>query len=546
VDNSGELSLGMSAEDFYNEHKAGRTGPVNVGRRLSDITLPSLFPPEHWDTGDELETTNQSIAAYLINSLTNGLTLAALPPNLPMCKFDPVEEALADDIQADPELWSQTTYSLSRREATHRSRMSRTDARTAYGRSMKLQIVTGNACTLWTDLDHPRTYSMHHYVVVRDANGAPLVTVLKDSVSLATADDDIADAAKAHWTREGKDFSGSPWKHSIDIYHVQKLVKKGEKLEWLYWQEVEGGTVVEDSEAWAPHDAAHMMPAGLIHEPGSDWCLPYCLDYEGDLQSLENLEAACQDSAAAIAWFLFLVDPTGQTSIRDVQKADNLEVIPGRADDVTTMQTQKAGDMQAVSSKAEQVARRLGMAFAAKASIQRDAERVTAEEWQTLTQELDKALGGLYTEISRGTQRWFVMRMIHLHQIESPKLKPLPPGLVQVGVTTGVDSIGQNSDHANLIGWAREGVETLGPEAFSAEINRSDYLRRTAAYRGVKTDGLVKTDQQKSQDQAQAIQQQQQQTLLEQGTGPIAKEGAGAIAEMMKQQQQQEGSAENG
>jgi len=41
-----DTSLGVTAEDFYESGRAARTGPVELGRRLADISSPSTFPPE--------------------------------------------------------------------------------------------------------------------------------------------------------------------------------------------------------------------------------------------------------------------------------------------------------------------------------------------------------------------------------------------------------------------------------------------------------------------------------------------------------------------
>lgn len=538
MDTQKQMSLGMSAEDFYNSEKSKRTGPVEVARRLADVTLPSLFPPEHYDHGDDLEITNQSINAFLINGLASNLALAAFPPNLPMASFKPREEELSDDIREDPELWSQVTYSMSRLEESHRNRLKLTTARSAYTRCMKLELVTGNACVLWTDIDKPRTYNMHRYVVKRDAGGEAIVTVLEDSVAFANADDDIRDAATAHWARQGKEVSKNEWDEEITIYHVQKLVKKGDTKKWLYWQEVEGGDTVEGSEAWAPYEAPHMYAAGLIPDPESDWYGPYCGDYEGDIQAIENFESALQDGAAAMAWFLFFVEPTGQTSIEDVKSADNLEVLSGKSDDVSVLQTQKGGDLAAVEKKTEAIARRLGIAFASRAALQRSGERVTAEEWQQLTEDLERAMGGLYTEISEGPHRWFVNRFIHLHELTNKKLPKLPKDLFEVSIITGIDAIGLSSDHSNLIGWAKENTEVLGPELFASRVNADDFMLRTATYRGVKTDGLIKSKEQQEADNQKNVQAQQQQTLLEQGAGPLAKEGAGMMAKLAMAQQE--------
>lgn len=537
------VGLGQPAEDFYRTWSAKRTGPVARARRLADITIPSVFPPENWESeDDDLETTNQSVNSFAINSLSNKLTLAALPPNLPMAKYTLIESKFGEDIKQNPELYSQVQYALSRREEAHRERLKSTTARDVYGTAMRLLLVTGNQCTIFTDIDSPRSYNMHSYVTLRDGGGVPIVTVLEDYVSFAVADEDIRDAAQRHWAATGNAHSTAKddWSRDIKIYHCQKLITNddGDK-EWVYWQEVEGGEVVEGTEAYSPFEVPSMMPSGLIHVTGSNWCLPYALDYEGDLQAVENFASALQDGAAALAWFLFFVNPTGHTNLKDVQEADNLEVLSGRAEDVTTLQANKAADLSVVSQEFANASRRLGYAFALQTAIQRTGERVTAEEWQRMSQELDQAMGGLYTALSQGYQRWFVLRFIHLHEMEDKELGDLPEGSVQLGVVTGLDSIGQSTEHSNLMDWARENSEILGPEVFSQSIIPQDFMVRTAAHRGVKTEGLIKTMEQQRSDQMEQMEQQAGMTMLDKASGPLAKGGADLMSQMMQQQQPQ-------
>ena len=420
--------------------------------------------------------------------------------------------------------------------------MASTKARDTYIQQMKLMLVTGNGCTIWTDINKPRTYDLNHYVTVRDSSGTAIATVLKEMIPYATADEDVKSAAQEARRKAGNsEATKSEWDEEITVYHCQKLIKdESGTPEWVYWQEVEGGHIIADTEAYSPLEVPTMMPGTMILPTGADWALPYAGDYEGDLQAVENFAASLQDGAAALAWFLFFVDPTGHTNIKDVQEADTLDVLSGRADDVTALQGFKSGDLSVVSNEFEKAARRLGYAFAVEAAIQRSGERVTAEEWRRMAQSLDKAMGGLYTGISQGYQRWFVLRFIHLHELENEDLKPLPEGMVTVNVITGLDSIGQSTDHSNLMDWAMEGQQVLGQEGFAASINGDDFLRRTAAHRAVKTEGLVKSPEQKAQEQQANEQKLQQQTVLDKASGPIAKGGADMMAQLMQQQTQQQ------
>lgn len=530
---STEPGFGCKASDFYEERRKDRDGVVRVGRRLADMTIPSMFPPEEYDTSqDTLAITNQSINAFLISSCMNALTLGALPPELPMCKIEPKEGKLDADIRGDPALLAEVEYALSRVEEKHRKRINTTNARTSYGRAMGHFLVTGNTLGLWTQIDNPRVYSMHHWVVERDAEGWPIGTCLKEEVSLAVVDEDVADAIRANRAaksirNEGK----TPWGDRGIIFHCQKWCK--EEDEWLYWQETEGGYIIPGTDFWSEREVPPMMPSGLMTETGSHYSLGYASIFEGDHQSMEELSASFKDGATALAWFLMFVNPTGQTDIRQVRGASNLDVLPGRADDVTALQTGKAGDLNFVAAGIENIARRLGQAYASEASIQRTGERVTAEEWRIMVQALDKAMGGLYSAIAQTWQRWFVKRFIYLHGKEDKQLSKLPKDLISIDVVTGIDGIGRSSEYENLMGLGRD-LLSLFPKEFEGRAKVENWAQRLSAGRALKIEGLMKTDEEIGAETQQA----QQAGLMDKVAGPMAQGGMDMLKEGMLQQQQ--------
>jgi hypothetical protein len=244
------------------------------------------------------------------------------------------------------------------------------------------------------------------------------------------------------------------------------------------------------------------------------------------------MASALNDGAAIAALSLMFVKP-GATSLKAVREARNLTVLPGKAEDVSMFRTDKTVDFNFVANTFQEAGRRLGSAFMLQASIQRSGERVTKEEIVRLGTELDKALGGLNTQIAQNNQRPIILRAIRLHEDEDPQLPVMPDDVVRVDVITGKDALGNNLDAENLLEYADAGLRTF-PKQFEASHNASNFFMRFAAAKGIKPDGLVKTAEQLEAD-AQANQQQaMQQQLLDKGTGPAVK---GMMDSMMGGQQ---------
>lgn len=92
---------------------------------------------------------------------------------------------------------------------------------------------------------------------------------------------------------------------------------------------------------------------------------------------------------------------------------------------------------------------------------------------------------------------------------------PLPDGLIQPVVTTGLEAIGRGNDKARLTNFLTTIATALGPEQFASYINPTELVRRFAAADGIDTAGLVKTEQQLQAEQAQAQQAMLAQSLTQ-------------------------------
>lgn len=508
------------AEDAYGDLTTRRQPVIDMGRMMAELTIPSVFPPEGYHTGDPLPGNNQSMGAILVNNLSSALMFMAFPPGQPIMRFEPVEYKLQADIDKDPDLWAQTVLALSRLELSHRKRLQATPIASAYTGFLKVMLIAGNALWKHIKLNEPTYHLPDSYVVKRAASGLPLMCVHKECVPFMTLD--AEHKAQLMAVMDDKDHKNKkPWELEVDIYSCLKFCMDddGEPC-WLYWQESKGvmltGTNVETD-----FDAPPMWPAWLIPVYGNDWGRGYCEEYRGDLYSMEALASALNDGASAAALNLMFVKP-GATSIKQVREARNLQVLAGNAADVTMFRTDKQSDMAFVDSREEKVAKRLGTAFLLNSSIQRSGERVTAEEWRRMGTELDKAMGGLYTSTAQGSQRIIIVRAIKLHEAEAKNLPKVPTDVVNIEVVTGIDALGNSTEADQLKDFAAAGLQAF-PKAWELNVDANNYLTRWAAALGLKPDGLLKKAQQ-VQAEAQASQQQaMQQEALSKGVGPAVK-----------------------
>lgn len=525
------FTLSLKACDLYKTEAAKRTSVEDQAEKMARLTIPSIFPPEHYQTGDPMAGNNQSAGAQALNNLASKLMFVAFPPGQAALRYEPIEYKVQQQVDEDPALWANMQLALSRLALTHTKRFEATNMRTAYTGYVKQLLAAGNCLWKQVRLDTPTFHTMRHYIVVRDNSGEPVVTIHEETVKVMTLAKDIQELVYRE-TPELK--KKAEWEREVKIYSVCKLKvdENEDEKSWLYWQEYEG-RYIADSGVETDYDDAPMWAGWLIPVYGQNWGRSYCEEYQGDLFALESLGSALNDGSSLAAWALSFVKPGGRTNIRQVREAKNLDMLPGDAADITVLTSQKTADLTFVLNWFTNVVRRVAAAFLLQASIQRDGERVTAEEIKRLAGELDQAMGGLYTEIAQGSQRRILKRAIRLHEEENSDLPTIPEEIISVQVVTGVDALGRTAESTSLISFAKV-ISELFPQQAHLILDALNFAKRLAATEGIKPDGLVKTQDQVAGEAQQQQQQAAQQSLVNQAA-PLAK----VAAEQFNQQQQQ-------
>ena len=200
----------------------------------------------------------------------------------------------------------------------------------------------------------------------------------------------------------------------------------------------------------------------------------------GDLQSLESLSQAIVEGSLIAAKALFLVNPNGMTRADVIARAENGAIVAGNAADVEALQVQKNNDFSTALQTMQIIERRLNFAFLSSEAIQRNAERVTAEEIRVMSQQLDAGLAGAYSLLSSELQLPLVKRILALMERDG-EIPPVPDGLISPQITTGVEAIGRGNDKARLTEFLQTIATALGPEQFLNFINPTELIRRFAA-----------------------------------------------------------------
>ena len=180
--------------------------------------------------------------------------------------------------------------------------------------------------------------------------------------------------------------------------------------------------------------------------------------------------------------------------------------------------------MRVVLDTVQRIEERLAYSFLLNTAIQRNAERVTAEEIRFMAQELESALGGVYSVLSQEMQLPLV-NILMKRMSATKKIPKLPKGTVTPVIVTGVEALGRGNDLNKLRTYIQDLVQLsqVSPETIQ-RVNFDDLVTRLATGHGIDTTGLIKTEQ-----ELQAEMQAQQQAQQEQMVNEALKDSAQGI-----------------
>ncbi len=489
--------MNKSAEALYTSLEGKREQYLDRARSASKLTIPYVMPESGFGSHSRLDTPFQGIGARGVNNLASKLLLALLPPNAPFFRLQVDEFGLTLE-GADPALITEIESSLQNVEETFMEEISRGTYRTALHEAVKHLIITGNALLYVPEEGGARVFHLDRFCVERDPMGNVLYICTKESLNYMSLSEEMKSVVGIN---EGDE------QDEINLFTAVCRKDKG----WKVWQEI-NGNVVPSSEGFYAFDKNPFIPLRFSRIDGEDYGRGYVEEYLGDLQSLESLSQALVEGSAACAKVLFLVNPNGTTRAKVLAESPNGAIVQGNAQDVTTLQVEKHHDFGVVSQSIQKIEERLGHSFLLTSGVVRQAERVTAEEIRMLGQELETALGGLYSLLSTELQLPLVKRLMEVMN-KNKKLPKLPKDIVNPVIITGVEALGRGNDLQKLDLFLGGASQIVGPDAVAGHVMIDEYFKRRATALGIKTENLIKSQEQMMQEQQQMQQQQMAEKL---------------------------------
>lgn len=514
-----------TAKGLYSKLESKRDPFLRRAWDAADLTVPSLLPREGTTSSTKFKTPFQSLGSRGLNNLASKLLMALMPPNAPFFRLrldDPEIEQLVEQNEQKADL----EEALSQIERKVTKEIEKSAIRVGVNEALKHLILSGNALIYVRPEGGVRVFHLDQYVVQRDPAGQVLDIVVKESVSRTTLPKEVQAAL------DNKDNSGGDTKDQQPVEMYTHVTRGTES--WQVHQEVDG-VVIPSSKGTYPLEKTPWIALRFIQVDGENYGRGFVEEYYGDLRSLEGLTKAIVEGSAAASKILFFVAPNGTTKASSLVDSPNGAVRTGSAADVSVLQADKRADFSIAYQTIGNIEERLSYAFLLNSAVQRNAERVTAEEIRYMASELESALGGVYSILSQEFQLPLVRRLVF--QLEkNGEIPSLPEGSVEPSITTGVEALGRGHDLDKLDQFLAGLQKAVPPEILSQYINFPDYMTRRATALGIETGGLIRSEQEVQQQQ-QAAQQAQAQQQMQQQMAQQAMQTGGKVIEKATPQQ---------
>lgn len=486
----------MSALAEYSKMTAERTTYHNRAKEASRLTLPQLYPEMEDTSSVTYATPYQSLGARGVNNLANKMILSLFPPATAFFKLG-VNTITAKANNVSEGDMQEAMYKV---EKGIINEMETSQLRSVLVDILKQGIIGGSAVLYVPPEGKPKAYNLTSFGIKRDKGGVVIKLIVKESISFLNLPQDVKDELeKGELTDEER--KGTK---DLDLYNMVIL---NDKKKYDYVQEIKG-VKVKGTEATYTKDN---MPYVFIPfvDRGEDYGRSYVEDFIGDLQSYEGLRQSILEAASESARILYLIKPNAILTPKKLAAAKSGDAIQGNPDDVSTLQADKRLDLQIAQQEAQDIKTDLSTIFLLDSAVRRNAERVTAEEIRKVSQELEVALGGIYSTLANVLQEPLV-RLYLKRLVKKGILADVLKKELQLEITTGSAALGRGTEFRALSSFLETAIQLLQDQA-SKFINIPEALQRMAYSLDVNTGDLIK-----SKDQIAAEEEQAQQAQLEQ------------------------------
>lgn len=504
--------LEETISERYNQLKTIRTPYDDRAEQCAKLTLPYTFLDENHKAQDSLSRDYvQGFGAMLVNHLVGKLALTILPPSQPFFRLSATQEAMSKVSGDNEKARYEIEKILAEKEEGALREINKSDFRSSLYPALRLSVVTGNGIIEKINTDY-KVHNLRNFVLQRDFAGKIIRLIIEEKLSYET----IPEEFKSKVDEDKRD-------EEVAIYTNVQLIDGS----YVLTQELLGESVGEEQTFKDFNEK--FIDCSWNRIDGEDYARSFVEDHLGTLITLSKLTTVIYEGIAESVKLVKMVNPNGLTDYEDFVTAKHGQAIIGRAEDVTTVQSDKVQDLKVAKELINEMKQELSRAFLVTGASIRDSERTTAQEVAVVANEVESSLGGIYTRISGNIQRPTVLQALKNMKVSTGKD-------IDVIITTGLQALGRNVELSkinNLIQELQLLGQIVGPEAVAKVINVSSISGAMVANSGVASKNFLYSPEEMSTMEAEKQKQMMAQQALQ---GALPQAGQNAANQMIPQQ----------
>lgn len=476
-----------SASSVFSSLEGMRTGLLARVERYAALTIPKVLLPQGFNHDSSNQSHDyQSIGAQAVNHVVNKLMLALFAPTRPFIKLmigKKTKAQLAKINMTETQL--DAVLAQGERDAVRE--LDIRAQRPRLYQTLRHLVVAGNTLLFFADKGM-RVIGLRNFVVKRNISGDLHCLVIREKVKFDELDPKIVELLAGRFTED-------------TVVEFYKWIERQPNGSYTMTQWINEIQLPPEYDGKWPEEKLpyRVLTWDLADE--ADYGTGLVEEYIGDFEALSSLAEAVVDGAVMGTEYRWMVNPTGMTSVQDVQASNNGDVLPGLATDLVPTQGGNPEAIRMAQMIMQDYEKRVSRGFLMGSAVIRDAERVTQEEVRLTANELETAFGGVYSTLAAGLQlpvaNWLFDRI---------GLPVLGTDL-RVTVVTGLDALSRNGDLDNFR-LAMQDMAALAnvPESLLARMKTQEIASFVGQGRGVDLARFMMTDAEfdAMQQQAQA------------------------------------------
>lgn len=464
-----------TASELWAECHGKRSGMLTRIERYATLTIRKVCYPDNFDVVNTDDSHDyQSVGAQAVNHLCNKLMLAMFAPSRPFAKLKPGKRAAAT-AQRMRMTEVQVNDILAKGERDAVAELDNRGQRPKLFQVMRHLVVAGN-CLLILDRKGMRVIGIKNYIVKRNIWGEVMHIVIRERLNFDELDKDIV----ALYRKQYQDNT------QVNFY---KWIKREENGSYSMTQWLDEKRLPKQYNGRWPADRLPYVALTWDLADESDYGTGLVEEYVGDFESLSVLAESVVDGGVLGTEFRWMVNPTGQTSVDDLNNSENGDALPGLPTDVAPTQ---GGNPQAISTAdaiSDKFEKRIARGFLMGSAVIRDAERVTTEEVRLTANELETAYGSVYSSLAGSLQQPVARWLFDAIELDIKKAD------FDLAIITGLDALSRGGDLDNfrLAMGDMAAVSTVPPE-LAARMKWQEVGSFVGQGRGVDLSKFIMTD----------------------------------------------------